>query len=1408
MDRVQKLSTPGPSSRGSRPAPADLVLTSFRGNGGENEPSFWVVDRPGRLNSGGRQSRSPSVFQRDVSPAPSHASSSGGGGGSRFRSTSIAPVGSEEERALKRRESANRLKQTWELLHEKYGNVPIEDDDEVDLLAGDAGKCVKFGGFLLRQPDRNPVLAGWINDTGAEDRHERTDDDELGGWNEQSGLDEQYGELPPPQPARFRRTEEDDEDLREFMRAEARRREIEGDYPAESRDEDGDESRDEDEEGWSQSDWRSRSASPATSDDAGSVGGDAMYRRFRSGSRIYQDIEDVFPTSSVGLDTDDELAREDSDDEEAVHTSPVSSRASSVGGKAEFTLFRTLMTRQPGSQHAGPSQPRGHQSTEALGHSKSMPAITPAKRNPSIRPTLDNLFSPPPSRPDVPQSPFDHDLRNLFTPSPEARSRPLLATAAQQERARPQGVEKRKKVASRPVVERDLFSPPNATEDSPASGPSAPPGMSEIRWRAKTAALEAIRNFDWTSEEHAKSLASIRERCAQQAPSASRKGKGRMAGERPSPVVTHSPAPAPAMISETASAPAQGGGRRLRDPAYYFPTVHLTPGGGARCCVSCRAAGGLRAERAKYCKGRRGVARCLFEQELRSSAPRHSQSDAGPSSAAQSASEADDSDMEEAQRLLQNLYRPISVASEPDADSIRVEVPQDGPGLDPRRYLPDKIRSGRSEDLARRCKACVTEGGQRRKLAAHCRGRTNARKKCTFELEKWGMLLAPLPSSDARTPVRPILSPSTTPDTEEPQSPVLAQPNGAVIQTRKRNEALEWIRSVEPHQSSARSQDSPSEKHPPSTGMWRQRAYRVRTGGAFRSCRLCRLAGGERRRWAEYCFGNISVSKCKFELDSPWRPSQSAEPERRSTSQGIPIDPALIEQGEDEVAQKGGAHRRINGALGSGRKRARTLETPQSDADESMLGGTEEDDSDFPGSMPPSSPPAPFRPVASLPRSASSRVVAAAHPTPSPSLSANAAAAKDSSPLWRSSAPDSSPLDFFRADTSIYRYPFRPEAADSSLPRSVSYSSDHRPMSLPRGILRQPSEAGSSEPRSNKRIRFSAQLRSPPPPAGDWSSDALLPTRDRSDTFPASESPLRAGSADPRSRYSTDSASPSRAYELSVRAADANVSLQKHTGRIPEDLLKRLLPVQSRSSLRTSSIPTGSAPASASKSGSTTLGSAVSSERNTGQSSNDANGSTGSSARYSIPTPPNSFGSNRSTPGPKASASGSTPRKSGEGLMLPPPVPIKQHRPLTPSTTSDAATPSASPPHASVPVAAPVRAATSAPSLRETSDTIFATPARTQTPHPRARSMSLSVVIPASRGRASSRPVTPVQSPAPPKRPATTGAAPRPSRDERELAKLARSIDDDAGYEWGLDDEVGEEISRLWREGSVVRYID
>ena len=76
-----------------------------------------------------------------------------------------------------------------------------------------------------------------------------------------------------------------------------------------------------------------------------------------------------------------------------------------------------------------------------------------------------------------------------------------------------------------------------------------------------------------------------------------------------------------------------------------------------------------------------------------------------------------------------------------------------------------------------------------------------------------------------------------------------------------------------------------------------------------------------------------------------------------------------------------------------------------------------------------------------------------------------------------------------------------------------------------------------------------------------------------------------------------------------------------------------------------------------------------------------------------------------------------------------------------------------------------------------------------------------------ARARSRSVSVAPISHP-PTKVPVPSTAPRRKSRLERELAKVAREIDDDAGLEWGMDEEVGEDLGRMWREGSVVKYLD
>lgn len=176
--------------------------------------------------------------------------------------------------------------------------------------------------------------------------------------------------------------------------------------------------------------------------------------------------------------------------------------------------------------------------------------------------------------------------------------------------------------------------------------------------------------------------------------------------------------------------------------------------------------------------------------------------------------------------------------------------------------------------------------------------------------------------------------------------------------------------------------------------------------------------------------------------------------------------------------------------------------------------------------------------------------------------------------------------------------------------------------------------------------------------------------------------------------------------------------------------------------------------------------------------------------------------------------------------MLPPPVPAK-HRPLTPvsvDSTSSASPPVASGSIAMLPDRPPAVHTPAVPRKAQPSSEPSGTKRAATAPVRRVAARPRRSSVSATRGKieddgsdndddADYVPRTPSRSTTPAsalyhKRPATTSAPRRPTRIERELARVARSIDDDAGYEWGLDDEVGEELGRLGREGSVVKFLE
>lgn len=370
-------------------------------------------------------------------------------------------------------------------------------------------------------------------------------------------------------------------------------------------------------------------------------------------------------------------------------------------------------------------------------------------------------------------------------------------------------------------------------------------------------------------------------------------------------------------------------------------------------------------------------------------------------------------------------------------------------------------------------------------------------------------------------------------------------------------------------------------------------------------------------------------------------------------------------------------------------------------------------------SLPPSSPPRPdiFSPVPSQ----------AARPTPSPSVSLT-------HPISSNYVTDA------YKQTGVMYHPTPPPSTDGM--RSASLSSDNVATSLPhKSALRRPSDTLGLQSSSSsiKRTRFSL-IRSPmrhPSSDEEGSEDELdlLSNLDSSSIIACSSSPKH-------------SSSPIRT-EWSVRAADVGIKLgPEHTGRLPSDMVKTLVP--SMGLFRP------------------TLGS-----------------SSQASSKYTLPTPPSSYRPSQprpvSDPQNPSSGSGGNPQAR---LMLPPPLPAKRStHPNSLSTpkelknsTSTFSTSSPAPSH-----------------IRLTSLPAVVVRAR-------ARSRSLSMAPPcALRTPKAQRSIMSPGSKVPKTAPTRKGKV------LMDLQRVAKEIGDEAGLEWGLDEET-DDGGRMWREGSVAAY--
>lgn len=728
-------------------------------------------------------------------------------------------------------------------------------------------------------------------------------------------------------------------------------------------------------------------------------------------------------------------------------------------------------------------------------------------------------------------------------------------------------------------------------------------------------------------------------------------------------------------------------------------------GSGLRRCRPCAIAGGLRKERAPWCRGRVSWKDCAF--------------------AADESPILDDAEQEEPIMtrapvvVVRRPVRTIVISSESEAElpsalpleplpihSDRIEQsPSSSTKLDPRRYY-HAIQLQHNTLMPRICRHCRRSNGERRERATLCKGRTWA-KFCTFviDAEKGTDVFG-----DNTSPTRDAVS--------------------------------------------IRRRAAPTIK-PDDLPYYNDMRYAAKSHTPV-ACKACRASGGIRGEKAFWCKGRRHPNLCSF-LTGPTT--------LNTVLNDFSLDPALVGVdanndpgiqaflGDDNASVH--SDDSLNSLPRSGSEQVRDNERaiptppPSSPARDSppihvfsshssplpaarqetprrRFWATQNRSTSLSRAHSPESSVEPLRSIERPTQSTAADPVRS-RPTPSPSVSTIPAPEQS-----LSMPPSSPPRPTMPLRTSSIIRRVTPASAGA---RSSSGCSDHTPIRLlfPRkSALRRPSDSGSA-PVSTKRARFSLEFRSP---LRDASSDPVAePSGDEDELLLQNDSSPRTSYTPSSPAYDYDYPSSSSPFsrEMSVRAADMGISLgPEHTGRLPSGMLAALAPALTAG--RPTATPTF-----------------------------------GSSA-FVLPqgrsTPPASFGSTSSHVHAASSPIGST------GLMLPPPIPTSKQ----------------------------ISASTRELATAQTPISFESTPISIKT---------LSPAYLRARSRTRSRSISVLRTPAP-KAPPMRVAATTPrkkSRIERDLARVARDLGDDAGLEWGMDEEVGPELSRIWREGSVVTYV-
>jgi len=265
-----------------------------------------------------------------------------------------------------------------------------------------------------------------------------------------------------------------------------------------------------------------------------------------------------------------------------------------------------------------------------------------------------------------------------------------------------------------------------------------------------------------------------------------------------------------------------------------------------RSCRRCRKAGGIRADRAVSCKGKKNRAMCPYDS--------------------------DDTDVD--------LPR---IPSPPHNEPIvrRAVLPDVNPAeLDPERYLSD-VHYTHGGARIRACAACRYSGGEREKRAAYCKGRWRI-ALCTFSVDDQGT-----DGEDNKVGMGIKEAGPAFDATNDPLDRIGSEDLITSITSHVLDARGDFTEMPQRYTRPSQLDIGISAPHGLDPKRYLDTVHASPMSlGSVRRCKHCRQAGGERAALSQWCKGRARVKMCSWYVegdDGDWAPEEGSE-ERQTAS--------------------------------------------------------------------------------------------------------------------------------------------------------------------------------------------------------------------------------------------------------------------------------------------------------------------------------------------------------------------------------------------------------------------------------------------------------------------------------------------------------------------------------------------